>query len=149
MKIKKVLIGLIILSALSWTSKDEKKQNGASDVIIKSWMLQGFDSKEAEANMSEKEKTEFKKVVNEMVTMAKTKTIYAFDKNGKITTTTIANNGGWKKEQGTWSIPGDGKMLSITINGIEDKLKIIRLTDNNLDLYSAEVKMTMKFVSKK
>jgi hypothetical protein len=148
MKIKKIVMGLIVLSTLSWTSKNERQQNKTSDVIIKSWMLVDFDAREAEAKLPEKDRAQFKKVVAEMVAMAAVKTVYTFQKHGRIKTTTIAYDGGWKAGQGTWSISGNGKMLTIRIKDKVDKLEIARLTDKNLDLRSAEARMIMKFVPK-
>ena len=122
----------------------------AKTIITKTWVIEEMDASAMIAKQPKEKQEEMKKMMAENMGKVKGNMIFEFKADGTFTNTRIDGKE-QMKDEGTWSLSEDGKTLT-TAEGKGGKkvdVKVLTLTNDNLDLAPDGADMVMKFVAKK
>ncbi|RZJ69864.1 lipocalin family protein [Flavobacterium sp.] len=166
MKFKNVMFAMALALAFSCGSKDAKKDGETTDstgtetpavvekpatakeMIAKDWVLDNVDYEGAIASFKDdKEKAEFKTMMEEMVPPMKTKTEFIFEADGKATVTVMSPDKSFKTRKGTWVLSADEKTVTITAENEPIAFGIEELSADKLSLKQGQ--LIMMYVPKK
>ncbi len=122
----------------------------AKTMITKTWVIEEMDVTAMIAKQPKEKQEEMKKKMAENMSKVKGNMIFEFKADGTFVNT-MKDGKQEIKNEGTWSLSEDGKTLTTAEakGGKKSDVKVMTLTNDNLDLAPDGADMVMKFVPKK
>ena len=133
------MVGVLALTMVACKS--------GKDNLVGTWGVESVDMSEMLAGLTEEEKAMYESFMP-MMEEAFKKMEMTFKADG--TMTTKANMMGQESsDEGTWTLSDDGKTLTTTTGGKEEKIAVEKLTSSELTLAMDAEGMKMKLIMKK
>ena len=133
------MVGVLALTMVACKS--------GKDNLVGTWGVESVDMSEMLAGLTEEEKAMYESFMPMMEEALKTMEM-TFKADG--TMTTKANMMGQESsDEGTWTLSDDGKTLTTTTGGKEEKIAVEKLTSSELTLAMDAEGMKMKLIMKK